>query len=88
MSAKKYEEQVLAGAIKIEAKKGLDEVREKMPEMVVSGDPLDYQIAPESKSAMEINQAPVVSAFEEANIPEVAAPQKAKTTYQDLLNQQ
>ena len=54
----------------------------------VGGDPTQYQIAPESKSAMEINQTPVVSAFEEAKIPEVAAPQKAPNTYEDLVNQE
>lgn len=71
-----------------EAAKGLDEVRERMPDLPVAGDPLQYQIAPESKSAMEINQTPVVSAFEEVKIPEVAAPQKAQDTYDGLLNQE
>jgi hypothetical protein len=71
-----------------EAAKGLEEVKAKMPEMVISGDPLSYQIAPESKSAMEINQTPVVSAFEEANVPEVAAPAKSTNTYKDLLDQE
>lgn len=71
-----------------EAAKGLEEVREKMPEYKVAEDPLQYQIAPESKSIMEINQTPVVSAFEEANIPEVAAPTKAAETYEGLLNQE
>jgi len=71
-----------------EAAKGLEEAREKMPELPVSGDPLSYQIAPESKSAMEINQTPIVSAFEEVKIPEVAAPAKSQETYDGLLNQE
>jgi hypothetical protein len=71
-----------------EAAQGMEEVREKMPEYVPAGDPMQYQIAPESKSAMEINQTPVVSAFEEANIPEVAAPTKSANSYDELLNQE
>ncbi len=71
-----------------EADKGYQEIREKMPEFQPSGNPLDYVIAPESKSAMEINQAPIVSAFEEARIPEVAAPVKSAETYDGLLKQE
>ncbi len=71
-----------------DAAAGLEEVRAKMPDYKPEGDPLQYQIAPESKSVMEINQAPVLSAFEEAKIPDVQAPAKSADTYDKLLNQE
>ena len=70
------------------AAENLEEVRSRFPDMPDMGDPTQYAIQPESRSAVDINNQPIISAFEEANIPEIAAPPQAAENYEQLLQQQ